>query len=221
MKVLVIGRGGRCHAIAWKLFNSKHNPEVYVAPGNAGMTFAKCVNIDELDNEGLVKFAIENKIDLTVVGPEAALSNGIVNVFKENGLRIFGPSKEAAIIEASKEFTKDLMKKYNVPTAKYEAFDNYEDAYNYLVKEGAPIVIKYDGLAAGKGVVVANTFDEANDALVTMLKDKKYGNARVVIEECLVGPEFSLMAFVNGEKVFPMMLSQDHKRAFEDRKSVV
>lgn len=216
MKVLVIGRGGRCHAIAWKLFNSKYSPEVFVAPGNAGMTFAKCVNIDEMDNEGLVKFALENKIDLTVVGPEAALSNGVVNAFKKSGLRIFGPTKEAAIIEASKEFTKDLMKKYNVPTAKYEAFDNYEDAKKYLDKEGAPIVIKYDGLAAGKGVVVANTYEEAHDAIKTMLLDKKYGNARVVIEECLVGPEFSLMAFVNGTKVFPMMLSQDHKRAYDN-----
>lgn len=216
MKVLVIGRGGRCHAIAWKLFNSKYSPEVFVAPGNAGMTFAKCVNIDEMDNEGLVKFALENKIDLTVVGPEAALSNGVVNAFKKSGLRIFGPTKEAAIIEASKEFTKDLMKKYNVPTAKYEAFDNYEDAKKYLDKEGAPIVIKYDGLAAGKGVVVANTYEEAHEAIKTMLLDKKYGNARVVIEECLVGPEFSLMAFVNGTKVFPMMLSQDHKRAYDN-----
>ena len=135
MKVLVIGRGGRCHAIAWKLFNSKYSPEVFVAPGNAGMTFAKCVNIDEMDNEGLVKFALENKIDLTVVGPEAALSNGVVNAFKKSGLRIFGPTKEAAIIEASKEFTKDLMKKYNVPTAKYEAFDNYEDAKNILIRK--------------------------------------------------------------------------------------
>lgn len=215
MKVLVIGRGGRCHAIAWKLYNSRYSPEVFVAPGNAGMTFAKCVNIDEMDNEGLVKFALENKIDLTVVGPEAALSNGVVNAFKKSGLRIFGPTKEAAIIEASKEFTKELMKKYNVPTAKYAAFDNYEDALEYLNKEGAPIVIKYDGLAAGKGVVVANTYEEAEEALNIMLKQKKYGNARVVIEECLVGPEFSLMAFVNGEKVFPMMLSQDHKRAYD------
>lgn len=218
MKVLVIGRGGRCHAIAWKLYNSAHKPEVFVAPGNAGMTFAKCVNIDELDNENLIKFAKEEKIDLTVVGPEAALSNGVVNAFNENGLRIFGPTKEAAIIEASKEFTKDLMKKYNVPTAKYETFDNYEDAMKYLDKEGAPIVIKYDGLAAGKGVVVAMTYEEAADALKTMLLDKKYGNARVVIEECMFGPEFSLMAFVNNDKVFPMMLSQDHKRAYDNDK---
>lgn len=215
MKVLVIGRGGRCHAIAWKVKNSKYNPEVFVAPGNAGMTFATCVNIDELDNDGLVNFALKEKIDLTVVGPESALSNGVVDAFMAKGLRIFGPDRKAAIIEGSKEFAKDLMKKYNVPTASYEVFEDFENAKIYLDKVGAPIVIKYDGLAAGKGVVVALTYDEALQAIKEMLLDKKYGSARVVIEEYLEGPEFSFMCFVNGGNVTPMMLSQDHKRAYD------
>ncbi len=215
MKVLVIGRGGREHAIVHKVALSKHNPTIYAAPGNAGMN-ANLVNINEEDKEALLKFALEEKIDLTIVGPEASLATGIVDLFTENGLRIFGPKKNAAIIEGSKKFAKDLMKKYNIPTAKYESFDDFDSAKAYLDKIGAPIVIKYDGLAAGKGVVVALNYDDALAALKDMLLDNKYGKANVVMEEYLEGPEFSLMAFVNGKNVYPMVLAQDHKRAYDN-----
>ena len=215
MKILVIGSGGREHAIVHQLSLSKHKPEIFAAPGNAGME-ATCVNIKVTDKENLLRFALDNKIDLTVVGPEASLATGIVDLFLENGLKIFGPKRNAAIIEGSKEFAKDLMKKYNIPTADYATFSNFEDAKAYVLKKGAPIVIKYDGLAAGKGVVVAKTIEEAIEALENMLLDKTFGDASVVIEEYLEGPEFSLMAFVNGEKVFPMVIAQDHKRAFDN-----
>ncbi len=215
MKILVIGSGGREHAICHQLSLSKHKPEIFAAPGNAGMN-AKCVNIKVTDKEALLKFALENKIDLTVVGPEASLATGIVDLFLENGLKIFGPKKNAAIIEGSKEFAKDLMKKYNIPTAGYETFSNFDEAKAYVLKKGAPIVIKYDGLAAGKGVVVALTLDDAIKALEDMLLDKTFGDASVVIEDYLEGPEFSLMAFVNGNKVFPMVIAQDHKRAYDN-----
>ena len=215
MKILVIGSGGREHAICHQLSLSKHKPEIFAAPGNAGMN-AKCVNIKVTDKETLLKFALENKIDLTVVGPEASLATGIVDLFMENGLKIFGPKKNAAIIEGSKEFAKDLMKKYGIPTAGYETFSNFDEAKAYVLKKGAPIVIKYDGLAAGKGVVVALTLDDAIKALEDMLLDKTFGDASVVIEDYLEGPEFSLMAFVNGNKVFPMVIAQDHKRAYDN-----
>lgn len=219
MKILIIGRGGREHAIAWKLKESKRNPEIFVAPGNAGIAqCATCIDIDELDNEKLLDFAKKEKIDLTIVGPEVALSNGVVDVFTKNGLQIFGASQRAAIIESSKAFSKELMKKYDIPTAAYATFDNYEQAMQYLQKTGTPIVIKYDGLAAGKGVVVALTMQEAEEALKDMLLDKKYGNASVVIEEYLEGTEFSLMAFVNGEMVLPMVVAQDHKRVYDNDK---
>ena len=177
---------------------------------------AERVNIKVTDKEALLKFALENKIDLTVVGPEASLATGIVDLFMENGLKIFGPKKNAAIIEGSKEFAKDLMKKYNIPTSDYATFSNFNEAKAYVLKKGAPIVIKYDGLAAGKGVVVAKTIDEAVKALEDMLLDKTFGDASVVIEDFLEGPEFSLMAFVNGNKVFPMVIAQDHKRAYDN-----
>lgn len=215
MKILVIGSGGREHAIIHQLSLSKHKPEIFVAPGNAGMN-AERVNIKVTDKEALLKFALENKIDLTVVGPEASLATGIVDLFMENGLKIFGPKKNAAIIEGSKEFAKDLMKKYNIPTSDYATFSNFNEAKAYVLKKGAPIVIKYDGLAAGKGVVVAKTIDEAIKALEDMLLDKTFGDASVVIEDFLEGPEFSLMAFVNGNKVFPMVIAQDHKRAYDN-----
>lgn len=215
MKILVIGSGGREHAIVHQLSLSKHKPTIYAAPGNAGME-AICVNIKVTDKESLLKFALENKIDLTVVGPEASLATGIVDLFMENNLKIFGPKKNAAIIEGSKEFAKDLMKKYNIPTADYATFSSFDEAKAYVIKKGAPIVIKYDGLAAGKGVVVAKTLDEAIKALEDMLLDKTFGSANVVIEEYLEGPEFSLMAFVNGVKVFPMVIAQDHKRAYDN-----
>ena len=215
MKILVIGSGGREHAIIHQLSLSKHKPEIFAAPGNAGMN-AERVNIKVTDKEALLKFALENKIDLTVVGPEASLATGIVDLFMENGLKIFGPKKNAAIIEGSKEFAKDLMKKYNIPTSDYATFSNFNEAKAYVLKKGAPIVIKYDGLAAGKGVVVAKTIDEAVKALEDMLLDKTFGDASVVIEDFLEGPEFSLMAFVNGNKVFPMVIAQDHKRAYDN-----
>jgi phosphoribosylamine---glycine ligase len=218
MKVLVIGRGGREHAIVWKVAQSPLVKKIYAAPGNPGMKeTAELVNIDEHDVNALAEFAKTKGIDLTIVGPEAPLLSGIVNKFQEYDLTVFGPTKEAALIEGSKSFAKELMKKYNIPTAKYETFTSYEKAKQYIVENGAPIVIKADGLAAGKGVTVAMTIEEALDSLHQMMENGKFGEAgsKVVIEEFLQGEEFSLMAFVNGEKVFPMVISQDHKRAFD------
>ncbi|WP_088044196.1 phosphoribosylamine--glycine ligase [Bacillus sp. EAC] len=221
MKVLVIGRGGREHTIAWKVNQSENVTDVFVAPGNDGMIdVATLVNIDEGDHEALIAFAKKEKIDLTIVGPEGPLMEGIVNEFRSANLQIFGPTKEAAIIEGSKSFTKDLMKKYNIPTAAYETFTDFNDAKAYVEKVGAPIVIKADGLAAGKGVVVAMTIEEAIISLHDMLLDDKYGDASasVVIEEYLEGEEFSLMSFVHGNKVYPMVIAQDHKRAYDGDK---
>ena len=216
MKVLVIGSGGREHAIIDKLNESKHVTEIFAAPGNPGMKEASLVNIKVTDKEALLKFAKENKIDLTVVGPEASLATGIVDLFRENNLNIFGPTLNAARLETSKEFAKEIMAKYNIPTASYASFTNYEEAKKYLISKGAPIVIKYDGLAAGKGVVVAKTLEEADNALKDMLIDDKFGSDKVVIEEYLEGPEFSFMCFVDGNNVYPMDLSQDHKRAYDN-----
>ncbi|PFR88265.1 phosphoribosylamine--glycine ligase [Bacillus cereus] len=221
MNVLVIGRGGREHALAWKFAQSEKVEKVYVAPGNEGMRdVATPVDIDENDFDALVLFAKENHVELTFVGPEIPLMNGIVDRFKEEGLRVFGPNKAAAVIEGSKAFTKELMKKYNIPTAAYETFTDYEEAVQYIQKVGAPIVIKADGLAAGKGVTVAMTLEEALQATKEMLQDVKFGEAskKVVIEEFLDGQEFSLMAFVNGKTVYPMVIAQDHKRAFDGDK---
>lgn len=218
MKVLVIGRGGREHALAWKFAQSSQVEQVYVAPGNDGMTdVAQLVPINESEHDELVQFVKDKGIELTFVGPEAPLSEGIVNRFEEEGLRVFGPRKEAAIIEGSKSFTKDLLKKYNIPTGKYETFTEYEAAKAYLEAQGAPIVIKADGLAAGKGVVVAMTLEDALAAIDEMMKGAKFGEAssKVVIEEFLDGEEFSFMAFVKGNKVYPMVISQDHKRAYD------
>ncbi|HHL0972671.1 TPA: phosphoribosylamine--glycine ligase [Bacillus cereus] len=218
MNVLVIGRGGREHALAWKFAQSEKVEKVYVAPGNEGMRdVAIPVDIDENDFDALVLFAKENNVELTFVGPEIPLMNGIVDRFKEEGLRVFGPNKAAAVIEGSKAFTKELMKKYDIPTGAYETFTDYEEAVQYIQKVGAPIVIKADGLAAGKGVTVAMTLEEALQAVKEMLQDVKFGAAskKVVIEEFLDGQEFSLMAFVNGTTVHPMVIAQDHKRAFD------
>ncbi|MGH0486402.1 phosphoribosylamine--glycine ligase [Bacillus mycoides] len=218
MNVLVIGRGGREHALAWKFAQSEKVEKIYVAPGNEGMRdVATPVDIDENDFDALVLFAKENNVGLTFVGPEIPLMNGIVDRFKEGGLRVFGPNKAAAVIEGSKAFTKELMKKYDIPTAAYETFTDYEEAVKYIQKFGAPIVIKADGLAAGKGVTVAMTLEEALQAVKEMLQDVKFGEAskKVVIEEFLDGQEFSLMAFVNGTTVHPMVIAQDHKRAFD------
>ncbi|HDX9624721.1 TPA: phosphoribosylamine--glycine ligase [Bacillus anthracis] len=221
MNVLVIGRGGREHALAWKFAQSEKVEKVYVAPGNEGMRdVATPIDIDENDFDALILFAKENHVELTFVGPEIPLMNGIVDRFKEEGLRVFGPHKAAAVIEGSKAFTKELMKKYNIPTAAYETFTDYEEAVQYIEKVGAPIVIKADGLAAGKGVTVAMTLEEALQAAKEMLQDVKFGEAskKVVIEEFLDGQEFSLMAFVNGTTVHPMVIAQDHKRAFDGNK---
>ncbi|MEL3973890.1 phosphoribosylamine--glycine ligase [Rossellomorea oryzaecorticis] len=218
MRVLVIGRGGREHAIAKKLAESESVTHVFCAPGNPGMAeIAELIAVKETDSEALISLAKEKKVDYTIVGPENPLLEGIVDDFQNHGLKIFGPTKNAAIIEGSKSFSKELMKKYQIPTAQYEVFTEIEAAEAYIKKAGAPIVIKADGLAAGKGVVVAQTEEEAMGALREMLLNKKFGDAsvKVVIEECLMGEEFSLMAFVRGEKVYPMVIAQDHKRAFD------
>ncbi|MCP8969838.1 phosphoribosylamine--glycine ligase [Ectobacillus ponti] len=218
MNVLVIGRGGREHALAWKLAQSPQVETVFAAPGNAGMKdVAELVALEETDFAALIAFAKENNVGLTVVGPEVPLTGGAVDAFEAEGLRVFGPRAEAAVIEGSKAFTKDLMQKYNIPTAAYGTFTDYEAAVAYIQQAGAPIVIKADGLAAGKGVTVAMTLDEALEAVKEMMVDAKFGAAsqKVVIEEFLDGQEFSLMAFVNGTNVYPMVISQDHKRAFD------
>ncbi len=221
MKVLVIGKGGREHAIAWKFAQSPSVTEVFIAPGNVGMeTVGTLVPIQESDTNALIDFAKENKIDLTMVGPEVPLLNGIVDAFQAEGLQVFGPTKAAALIEGSKGFAKDLMKKYGIPTAGYETFTEYEEARAYIESKGAPIVLKADGLAAGKGVVVAMTKQEALDAVYEMMAESKFGEAssKLVVEEFLDGEEFSFMAFVNGEKVYPMVIAQDHKRAYDGDK---
>lgn len=219
MKILVIGRGGREHAIAWKAAQSQLVEKVFVAPGNDGMKQQfETVNIDEKDNDKLVQWAKENAIDLVIIGPEAALQNGLSDDLRESGIKVFGPSQAATQIESSKEFAKELMKKYHIPTADFATFSDYEEAKKYLEEHGAPIVIKYDGLAAGKGVVVAMTIEEADQALRDMLLDTKFGKGKVVIEEFLQGPEFSLLTLVNGKQVVPLVIAQDHKRAFDGDK---
>ena len=218
-KVLVVGSGGREHAIVDALSRSPQVDKIYCAPGNAGIAAqAECVAIKDTDVEGLKSFALETGIDLTVVGPEAALAVGVVDAFRAAGLKIFGHTKAATRIESSKEFAKQLMVKYDIPTAAYEAFDNYEQAKAYVDRTGVPTVLKYDGLAAGKGVVVAMTEQEADEALRDMLLDESFGKGRVVIEEYLEGPEFSLMCFVCGDKLYPMPVAQDHKRAYDGDK---
>ncbi|APH06488.1 phosphoribosylamine--glycine ligase [Bacillus weihaiensis] len=219
MKVLIIGQGGREHALVWKVAQSKLVTEVFVAPGNDGMdNLATRVPLSETDNEALLAFAKEQQIDLTIVGPEVPLLNGIVDDFEEAGLKIFGPRQKAALIEGSKNFAKELMIKYNIPTADYQTFTDVEEAKAYIQEKGAPIVIKADGLAAGKGVTVAETLDVALASVTDMLENEKFGEASssVVIEEFLAGEEFSLMAFVKGEKVYPMVIAQDHKRAYDN-----
>lgn len=217
MKVLVIGSGGRCHAIVEALSRSKQVDKIYCAPGNAGIAqLAECVAIKDTDVEALVAFAKVHDVALTVVGPEAALAVGVVDRFKEAGLKIFGPTKAATEIEASKDFAKRLMKKYGVPTADYATFTDFEAAMAYVRKGTLPTVLKYDGLAAGKGVVIAQTMEEAEATLRDMLLDTKFGEGMVVIEEFLTGEEFSLMCFVAGDKICPMPVAQDHKRAYDN-----
>ncbi|MCH5241150.1 MAG: phosphoribosylamine--glycine ligase [Muribaculaceae bacterium] len=218
-KVLVVGSGGREHAIVKSLAKSPKIGKIYCAPGNAGIAQdAECINLKVDDVEGITNFAQRNQIDLTVVGPEAALVAGLSDAMQSCGLKVFGPTKGAAQIESSKEFAKKLMSKYHIPTAKYESFSDFNKALDYVKSGTFPTVIKYDGLAAGKGVVVALNLEEAEKALSDMLNDHKFGNDKVIIEEFLQGPEFSFMCFVSGDKVYPLELAQDHKRAYDGDK---
>ena len=213
---MVIGSGGREHAIVDALSRSAKVEKIYCAPGNAGIAgLAECVPLKDTDVDGLLGFALEHKPDLTVVGPEAALSAGVVDAFRAAGLRIFGHTKAATRIEGSKEFAKEIMAKYGVPTAAYRSFSDYTQALAYVLSRPFPAVLKYDGLAAGKGVVIAGDESQAREALASMLLDQCFGEGRVVVEDYLEGPEFSFMCFVDGERVYPMPLAQDHKRAFD------
>ncbi len=219
MKVLVVGGGGREHAIVWKLSQSPRITKLYCAPGNGGIaSLAQCVDIKATDIEGMLAFAIEQQIDLTVVAPDDPLAMGLVDKLQENGLRAFGPTQKAAIIESSKVFSKELMKKYKIPTPEYQSFQKYDDAIAFLDKISFPVVIKADGLALGKGVIIALSRQEAEKALADMLLDKKFGEAgnRVLIEEYITGPEVSILAFTDGNTVIPMVSSQDHKRAYDN-----
>ena len=219
MKVLVVGGGGREHAIITALSKSPKKPELYAAPGNGGIAaLAKCVDIKATDVEGMVKFAKENQIDLTVIAPDDPLMLGMADRFEEEGLKAFGPKSCAALIEGSKVFSKDLMKKYNIPTAKYEVFEKAEDALSYLKEQSYPIVIKAEGLALGKGVIIAQDNKEAEQAIADIMCDKVFGDAgsRVVIEEFLTGHEVSVLAFTDGKTLVPMVSAQDHKRAYDN-----
>ena len=221
MNVLVIGRGGREHAICTKVSESDKVETVFVAPGNVGMNdVAERIAIKETEVAKLVDFAQTQKIDLTIVGPEVPLLLGVVDQFQAAGLKVFGPNQRAAEIEGSKSFAKDLIKKYHIPTGEYQTFSDYEAAKAYIEEKGAPIVIKADGLAAGKGVTVAMNMEDALASIKDMLVGEKFGSASatVVIEEFLAGEEFSLMSFVNGETVIPLEIAQDHKRAFDGDK---
>ncbi|MBO0439747.1 phosphoribosylamine--glycine ligase [Candidatus Enterococcus ikei] len=222
LTILVIGSGGREHAIAQKLIQSPNVSTVFCAKGNAGMTRdgIQLVDIAEDDHSGLIKFSKENQVDWVFVGPEIPLLNGIVDDFTAAGLPAFGPVKAAAFIEGSKDFAKKIMNKYEIPTAEHQTFFDFEQAKAYVIEKGAPIVIKADGLAAGKGVVVAQTVEVAIEALKDMLEYNKFGSsgAKVVIEEFLSGEEFSLLAFVRNQEVYPMVIAQDHKRAYEQDK---
>ena len=221
MKVCVIGNGGREHALAWRLSISPSVTKVYAIPGSAAMSdCAELVGIDWQQSDHLINFLKDNQVDLVVVGPEAPLVAGLADILSKAGIPVFGPSKAAAQLEGSKVFAKDLMKKYNIPTAAYGVFHNVEEAKEFIATTGAPIVVKADGLAAGKGVVVAMTIDEANAAVEDMLSGIRFGEAgsTVVIEEFMEGEEASLLAFVDGKTVVPMIASQDHKRIFDGDK---
>ena len=221
MNILILGSGGREHALLWKLAQSPEATKLYAVPGNPGMAeLAECVAGSIEDNASVVKLAQEKKIDLVVVGPEVPLTNGVVDALRAAGIKAFGPTKAAAELEGSKSFSKDIMKKYGIPTAKYEVFTDADVARAYIKKEGAPIVIKADGLAAGKGVIVAETKEQALDAVHEILDDAAFGKAgsRVVIEAFMEGEEASLLAFTDGKTIRPMVSSQDHKRAYDGDK---
>lgn len=220
MNILMIGSGGREHALVKKLIESPKCTKLYCAPGNGGISRdAEIVNIGVMDKNNLVKFAKENAIDLVFVAPDDPLADGMVDAFQAEGIRAFGPNANAAVIEASKVFSKNLMKKYNIPTAGYEVFDNADKAIEYIKsKNTTPVVVKADGLALGKGVIIALTIDEAVDAVKSIMQDKKFGDSgnNIVIEEFLTGPEVSVLAFTDGKCVKPMVSSKDHKRAFDN-----
>ncbi|HIT72501.1 MAG TPA: phosphoribosylamine--glycine ligase, partial [Candidatus Fimicola cottocaccae] len=223
MKVLVVGSGGREHAIVWRLKKNNAIEKIYCAPGNAGIGLdAECVPIGAMEFDKLVDFAKSEKIDFTIIGMDDPLVGGVVDAFEKEGLRVFGPRKNAAIIEGSKAFSKDLMKKYGIPTAKYESFTDYEEAKKYLDNQEMPIVIKADGLALGKGVLICMTREEAESGLKEIMLDKKFGSAgnAVVIEEFLQGPEVSVLSFCDGKTVVPMVSAQDHKRALDGDKGL-
>jgi phosphoribosylamine---glycine ligase len=218
MKVLVVGGGGREHALVWKIAQSPKVSKLFCAPGNAGISQqATLVPIQANDLNGLLKFALEERIDLTVVGPEDPLTRGIVDLFESKGLVIFGPNRKAAEIEGSKAFAKEIMRKYHIPTAAYGIFEERDEAVSYIKEKGVPLVVKADGLAAGKGVIVCKTMEEAVRAVDQILVEKVFGDAgnRVVIEECLVGEEASFIAFTDGKVILPMASCQDHKAVFD------
>ncbi len=218
MKILIVGSGGREHALAWKIAQSPKVEKIYCAPGNAGIAeYAECVDITAMEFDKLAAFAKEKEIDLTVIGMDDPLVGGIVDVFEAQGLRVFGPRKNAAILEGSKAFSKDLMKKYDIPTAAYENFDDPEKALAYLEHADFPIVLKADGLALGKGVLICNTLEEAKDGVKSIMMDKKFGSAgnQMVIEEFMTGREVSVLSFVDGKTIRIMTSAQDHKRALD------
>ena len=216
MKVLIVGGGGREHAIAWKCSKSKKVTQLYAAPGNCGIAqLATCVDISVMDAEKFVAFAKEKEIDLTIIGPDDPLVAGVADAFVEAGLRVFGPVAKSAIIEGSMAFSKDLMKKYEIPSAAYETFDDPDKAIAYLETADMPIVLKADGLALGKGVLICNTLEEAKEGVKTLMLDKQFGSAgdRIVIEEFMTGREVSVLCFCDGTHIKPMASAQDHKRA--------
>lgn len=218
MKILIVGSGGREHALAWKIAQSDKADKIYCAPSNAGIAeYAECVDIGAMEFEKLAAFAKEKQIDLTVVGMDDPLVGGIVDVFEAEGLRVFGPRKNAAILEGSKAFSKDLMKKYQIPTAAYENFDDPQKALEYLETASMPIVLKADGLALGKGVLICNTLEEAKEGVKSIMMDKKFGSAgnQMVVEEFLTGREVSVLSFVDGKTIRIMTSAQDHKRALD------
>ena len=218
MRILVVGGGGREHAICWKLNNESNVEKIYCAPGNAGISnVAECIDIGDSDIENLLKFAKENQIDLTIVGPEIPLVAGIVDAFEKEGLKIFGPNKECAQLEGSKSFSKDFMIRHNLPTAKYKEYTNLDEAISEIDSFGYPVVIKADGLAAGKGVVIPENREDAITTLKEMMSDKKFGKAgdKIVVEEFLNGIETSILAFVDNDTIVPMVSSKDHKKVFE------
>lgn len=219
MKVLVVGSGGREHVICWKLIQSKRVTELYCAPGNGGIaSIATCVPIQASDVNAIVEYALMKKMDMVFVAPEDPLAKGLVDLLQKAGIRAFGPSTAASVVEASKAFSKDLMKRYGIPTAAYELFNSEEDALKYLDDITLPIVIKADGLALGKGVIIAYTREEAVAAIKSMFSEKAFGSAgdKVLVEEFLVGPELTILAFSDGDTVIPMISSRDHKRAYDN-----